>query len=158
MRDTSEEVAVIAIGRTGLDEVRVARAWLTAAAEPGSAALWEFVEAEGPVEAARLLRSGDRGARRLLASPLLTAVDARPAANTAAADLDRIHQLGGRLVIPEDAEWPNAAVASLEAATLSGQPDLAPPLALWVRGEERVDEVLAQAVPVIDPVRRACRR
>lgn len=139
---------MVASGRTGIDEVRTARAWLTAAAEPGSAALWEFVEAEGPVEAARRLRSGDREAPALRAAPLLAAADTHPAADAATAHLDRIHQLGGRLVIPEDREWPKTAVAPLEAATLAGQPDLAPPLALWVRGEERLDEALAQAVTV----------
>lgn len=139
---------MVANGRTGIDEVRTARAWLASAAEPAGAALWEFIEAEGPVEAARALKRGHGPGRPAMGS-LLTAVDGQPPADRAAADLDEIARLDGRLVIPEDTEWPKTALAPLETATMAGVLNLAPPLALWVRGPGRLDELLDRAVTVI---------
>ena len=40
------------------DDIVLARAYLSRVAEPASLALWEFVGAHGPVEAARRIRAG----------------------------------------------------------------------------------------------------
>jgi DNA processing protein len=68
-----------------------------------------------------------------------------------AEDLATAAGLGVRLVTPEDHEWPAASLQAMEAATTRGASDLAPPLALWVRGSRRVDEATAQAVAIIGP-------
>ena len=54
-------------------------------------------------------------------------------------DLEAVHRLGGRLVIPSDDEWP---------ASLS---DLGPaaPLGLWVRGEAKLNAALKRAVAIV---------
>lgn len=124
-------------------EVRRARAWLSRAVEPGSVPLHRFVLEHGPVEAVDLLRSGrapdDVG--RLAA--------ARCHQDRSAADLVAAHELGIRLVTPEDDEWPEQALHAMEVAASRGVPDIAPPVALWVRGGLRLDAVSGRAVAVV---------
>jgi DNA processing protein len=74
-------------------------------------------------------------------------------------DLRRAERCGGRLVVPEDDEWPALA---LHCLTLSAhelpedprrQPDrtatLVPPLALWVRGDRPLDDLVDRSVAVV---------
>ena len=136
-------------------EVRWARAWLSRAVEPGRGAVYDLVTEAGPVEAARLLRSGDApGLVRALA-------EARRREDRAAEDLAEAAALGARLVTPEDDEWPDEALRPLEiayarerAARRSGLPardrvELTPPIALWVLGPGRLDEVLDRSVSIV---------
>jgi DNA processing protein len=136
-------------------EVRWARAWLSRAVEPGRGAVYDLVTEVGPVEAARLLRSGDApGLVRVLA-------EARRREDRAAEDLAGAAALGARLVTPEDDEWPDEALRPLEiayarerAARRSGLPagdrvELTPPIALWVLGSGRLDEVLDRSVSIV---------
>jgi len=128
---------------TGIEAVRAARAWLSRAVEPGHAGLHRLVDRYGPVEARRLLQ----------AAPVPDDV-ARQAAgwrgvDRSAEDLATAARLGVRLVIPEDDEWPVASVKAMEGAVARGVSDLAPPLALWVRGSQRVDEAMARAVAIV---------
>lgn len=60
----------------------------------------------------------------------------------AAADVAHIEELGGRLVTPDDAEYP-ALIAQRLAAFAN-----VPPLALWVIGTGRLDELLARSLAV----------
>jgi DNA processing protein len=133
--------------------VRRARAWLTRAVEPGSVELWRFVESVGPVEAAAALRARS-------APPRVQALaGARAGEDSSEEDLWRAERCGGRLVVPEDAEWP---AVPLHCLTLAGhqvptepreQPDrttaLVPPLALWVRGERPLDELVDRSVALV---------
>ncbi|RBY87072.1 DNA-protecting protein DprA [Blastococcus sp. TBT05-19] len=143
-----------AAGSAGADAaVRRARAWLTRAVEPGTVDLWRFVEDVGPVEAVRQLRSGAAPASiRSLAGP-------RAEQDETAADLRRAERCGARLVVPEDGEWPDLALHALTVAAAQEPLDradqsdrtlaLVPPIALWVRGPARLDEVTARSVGVV---------
>ena len=133
--------------------VRRARAWLSRAAEPGSVAFWRFVEDAGPVEAVRRLRSGR-------APDVVRAlVGARAGQDASLADLLRAERCGARLVVPEDDEWPGYLLHCLTLAT-GEEPDdprhhsprttaPVPPLALWVRGAARLDELADRSVALV---------
>ena len=131
--------------------LRRARAWLSRAVEPGSVAAWRWVERVGPVTAATRLRAGS-------APPAVQAVaGARAAEDTSAADLERAARFGARLVVPEDAEWPTAALHSLAIALDEQSTEdqgkrtqaLVPPLALWVRGDRTLAELTDRSVAVV---------
>jgi DNA processing protein len=141
--------------RPSAAEVRLARAWLSRAVEPGRGAVFNLVTDVGPVEAARMLRSGSAsGAVAALA-------EARRREDRAAEDLAEAARSGGRLVTPEDDEWPDEAAWAMQIAyareraeRAAGEPardrvELAPPLALWVLGAVRLDEVLTRAVSIV---------
>ncbi|MBT0568372.1 DNA-processing protein DprA [Williamsia sp. CHRR-6] len=131
------------------DAERRAWAYLSAVAEPPCGPLVALVEHLGALEAARAVAD-----RRVPAGfeKVLAATAARFEKNTAAADLDVVDRLGGRLVTPHDPEWPGWPLLGLtrtpEAAT-SG-----PPLALWVRGRRRLDHLVEGAVAMVGS--RAC--
>jgi DNA processing protein len=134
-------------------EVRRARAWLSRAVEPGNVALWRFVEREGPVAAATSLRSG------VAPSHLQALVGPRADEDASGPDLQRAERLGARLVCPEDPEWPAVPLHSLTLA-VAGEPAdgappsdrtqaLVPPMALWVRGAPRLDELVDRSVALV---------
>jgi DNA processing protein len=137
----------------GDPEVRRARAWLSRAVEPGSVSMWRFVEREGAVAAAQALQAGS--------APLgVQALTGRRAdEDVSADDLLRADRCGGRLVVPEDDEWPAMALhcLTLVAQELSPdprhQPDrtlaLVPPMALWVRGNRPLDELVDRSVALV---------
>jgi DNA processing protein len=132
--------------------LRRARAWLTRAAEPGSLAVWRFVEDVGPVEAARALRRGTAP------QAVQALVGARAAEDASLPDLHRAERCGARLVVPEDDEWPALPLHPLTLAAYAGgdderRPDrttaLVPPLALWVRGDAPLDATVDRSVAVV---------
>ena len=133
--------------------VRRARAWLSRAVEPGTIDFWRFVDTAGPVEAVRMLRSGAAPER------IRSLVGVRVEQDESLADLLRAERCGARLVVPEDDEWPALSLHALTVA-VSEEPDdpkdqsdrtLAPvpPLALWVRGPARLDELVERSVAVV---------
>ena len=134
-------------------EVRLARAWLSRTFEPGSVDSWRFVEREGPVAAARALRRG------VAPAGVQALAGRRATEDVSAEDLRRAARCGGRLVAPEDDEWPALALHCLTLAAhqlperRSDQPNrtlaLVPPLALWVRGDRRLDDVVDRSVAVV---------
>lgn len=137
----------------------LARAAWSRIAEPGDRAAGALLRAVGPVDALRWLESTGTGegsvrqavdglcgvigvdgtttARRLAAAVSRWAP--RVPATDPGRDLDNLARLGGRLVVPEDAEWP------------SGLDDLGveAPVCLWVRGTGLLDEALGRAVSVV---------
>ncbi|MGY1803610.1 DNA-processing protein DprA [Blastococcus sp. SYSU D00922] len=132
---------------------RRARAWLSRAVEPGTIDLWRYVEDVGPVEAVRRLRSGRAPER------IRSLVGARADEDVTLADLARAERCGARLVIPEDDEWPALPLHALTVA-VSAEPEeprnqsdrtkaLVPPLALWVRGTPRLDELVDRSVAIV---------
>jgi DNA processing protein len=135
--------------------VRLARAWLSRAVEPGRGAVFDLVTEVGPMEAAQLLRSGSA------AGALASLAEARRGEDRAIEDLAEAARLGVRLVTPEDHEWPDEAIRAMEIAYLreraeraGGRPardrvELTPPLALWVQGSTRLDEALARSVSIV---------
>ena len=133
--------------------VRRARAWLSRVAEPGTIDFWRYVEDQGPVEAVRTIRAGSAPQR------ILALVGVRAGQDESLADLARAERCGARLVIPEDDEWPALPLHALTVATSRepadhrDQPDRTlapvPPVALWVRGPARLDELVERSVAVV---------
>jgi DNA processing protein len=134
-------------------EVRRARAWLSRAFEPGSVDVWRFVERIGPVAAVAALRGASAPVE------VQALAGRRAEEDLSSADLSRAERCGGRLVVPEDDEWPAVA---LHCLTLTAhdlpterreQPDrttaLVPPLALWVRGARPLDELVDRSVALV---------
>ena len=133
--------------------LRRARAWLSRAVEPGTVDLWRYVDHLGPVAAVQRLRSG--------AAPdaLRSLAGARVGQDATLADLQRAERCGARLVTPEDDEWPFLQLHALtlavagEPADRRNQSDRTkapvPPLALWVRGPGRLDELADRSVAVV---------
>jgi DNA processing protein len=133
--------------------VRRARAWLSRAVEPGSVDLWRYVQREGPLAAAAALRAGT-APRRVQAL-----AGARAGQDVSLDDLRRADRCGGRLVVPEDGEWPAAPLHCLVLA-VAAEPEeagrqtertrvLVPPVALWVRGDRRLDELVDGSVALV---------
>jgi DNA processing protein len=134
-------------------EVRRARAWLSRAVEPGSVAVWRFVEQVGPVAAQAELRAGRAPVE------VQALAGARAGEDGSADDLRRAERCGGRLVVPEDDEWPDLALHCLTLAASKApteprdQPDrtlaLVPPLALWVRGNRPLADLVDRSVALV---------
>jgi DNA processing protein len=127
----------------GERELRRARAYLNRVAEPPAPALSELVSEVGPVRAARLVAVGQLPARAA------TETSARRAENRAEADLSAMAALGGRLVVPEDAEWPAEAFACFATPVAQADQRWRAPLALWVRGAGRLDELDERMVAMV---------
>jgi DNA processing protein len=152
-----EEAATATGGRLPTGEVhpgvRRARAWLSRVTEPGTVDFWRFVDAVGPVEAARQLRSGRAPER------IRSLVGARAGQDATLADLRRAERCDARLVVPEDDEWPALPLHALTVA-VSAEPDdhrhqsdrtsaPVPPVALWVRGPARLDDLVERSVAIV---------
>ncbi|MDX8145412.1 DNA-processing protein DprA [Lentzea sp. BCCO 10_0061] len=123
------------------DAVRLARAYLSRVAEPYPAALAALVAEVGPVEAADRVRAGE------ISPSVASQTAARRAEERAHADLVAIAKAGGRLVIPEDEEWPRWPLLALENA--GGRRCGGEPLALWVRGPHFLADAVDKAVAVV---------
>ncbi|NNH70981.1 DNA-protecting protein DprA [Nocardia uniformis] len=119
------------------------RAWalLSRAASGPCQGLSALIEDLGATRAALMLASGDL--------PVGREVLDRGAGGFEAAgrDLELVQRLGGRLVTPEDAEWPRESLACLPSG--SDNVGDAGPVALWVRGQRSLREVTERAVAVI---------
>ena len=118
------------------DQVRVALAGLLRVCEPPSGALARFVRGQGPVAAwqAVLARRAPRAVVSATAARV-DGVDPAVVVTRAQADLTAAGRVGARLIGPDDAEWPAAAVSSFAGALARGVRGAGPPLALYVRGQ-----------------------
>lgn len=121
-------------------DVLLARAYLSRVAEPPAAALVAFVAELGPVEAAARVRRGE------VPEAVASQTSARREVDRACVDLEAAAAVGARLVTPEHEEWPRWPFASCLA---SGVPELAPPMALWVRGPGDVGRLSERAVAIV---------
>lgn len=122
------------------DEVRRAWAYLSRVAEPPCPDLAALVSAHGPVEAANMVRSGNVDPK------LRRWVDARREVDCAAQDLEVLDRLGGRLITPEDDEWPRLAFDPLDRlAKRTGRA----PLVLWAVGPVRLDDAVERAAALV---------
>jgi len=122
------------------DETQLARAYLSRVAEPPAAELALFVEEVGPLVAAARVRRGE------VPEQVAAQTSARRAVDRAAADLTAAAAVGARLLTPEHEEWPRWPFAAFAATCL---PDLAPPVALWVRGRGCLAAMSERAVGVV---------
>lgn len=109
------------------DARRLAWAVLSRAACGPSRALWQLVDELGVENAAAAVAAGD--------APVVVdpKVLERGDPDLAARDLETLDRIGGRLLTPDDPEWPTQRLTPLHART-TGHADCVAPLALWVRG------------------------
>lgn len=94
----------------------------------GAVAVWEALRAGRPIGA---VSAGTAGGSRV-----------RAEGYDVLADLHRLDRIGGRFVVPGDAEWPAFSLdwpAGVEA----------PPLGLYLRGPQVLAEVVEQAVAIV---------
>ena len=122
------------------------RAWayLSRVAEPPSAELAALVRAVGPVEAAARVRRG------LVDDDLARHTECRRAIDCAADDLELLARRGGRLITPDDDEWPVLAFAAFGGAGgLGVRARGGPPMVLWALGPARLDETSQRAAAVV---------
>ena len=123
------------------DEELLAWAYLSRVVEPPSAPLAVLVAEEGPVEAASRIKKGE-----------VSRADARRATDDAARDLELLQKRGGRLITPDDDEWPYLAFAGfngLTAEDLKKKPAGRPPLVLWALGPARLDEITMRSAALV---------
>ncbi len=121
------------------------RAWayLSRVVEPPCSELVALVDRCGPVEAAERIRAGavDPG----LGQRTMT----RREIDCAADDLELVYRRGGRLVTPDDDEWPWLAFASFGGQPVRDKAEGHAPLALWAVGPARLDEIAERAAAIV---------
>ncbi len=124
-----------------MNDASTMRAWayLSRVAEPPCAELAALVHRVGPQEAAERVRRGQ------VDDELLRLTAARRDIDQAATDLDVIRRRGGRLVTPDDDEWPVLAFAAFDGA----RPKNTKPMVLWAAGPARLDEVAQRAAALV---------
>jgi DNA processing protein len=122
---------------------REAWAYLSQVAQGPCAPLLELVEAVGPEEAARAVRGAE------LPEALRTRTEARRHLDSAARDLATVGRLGGRLLTPDDEDWPAWRLLAFDGLDSRRERESAPPLALWVLGERPLTELTDRAVAVV---------
>lgn len=134
-------LVVVPVTAPPTDAVRLARAYLSRVAEPFPAALAALVAEVGPVEAAELVRAGE------VSPSVASQTSARRAEERVHEDLELVAKRGGRLVVPEDDEWPRwpfVALGGVAAQRCGGEP-----LALWVRGPHELADATDKAVAIV---------
>ncbi|WP_442790660.1 DNA-processing protein DprA [Nocardia sp. NBC_01329] len=125
------------------EERQLAWAYLSRVVLGPCPALTALIDSVGVREAARAVRE------HALPQVLRDATARRRDVDTAARDLETIHARGGRLVTPDDAEWPAWRLLGLAQLLPGRDPDGAVPLVLWVRGERNLSEFTERALAVV---------
>jgi DNA processing protein len=123
------------------DATSGAWAYLSRVVEPPCAELAALVGRVGPVEAADRVRRGD------VDEPLARRTEARHDIDRAAEDLELLARRGGRLISPDDDEWPTLAFAAFNAA--GTKPHSGPPLVLWALGPARLDDIAQRSAALV---------
>ena len=126
-----------------MDETtRRAWAYLSRVAEPPCAPLAALVAECGAVAAA------ERVKRRDVPEVLQRRIEARYENDCAVADLEILDRRGGRLITPEDEEWPAWMLKDFGHRDKPIAEDH-PPLALWVVGPENLADVSGRAAAIV---------
>ena len=132
------------------DDERLAVAYLSRVAEPPCPEVAGLVRRVGPVEAAARIKLGHVDA------DLARRTEARREIDSAAKDLELLSRRGGRLVVADDEEWPLLSFTGFAGVDHRQRPQAHPPLALWVVGSARLDDMAQRAVAIVGT--RACTR
>ena len=121
------------------------RAWayLSRVVEPPCAELAALVDRVGPVDAAERVRRGQ------VDDSLAHRTEARREIDRAADDLEWLARRGGRLITPDDDEWPMLAFAAFGGDAVAARPQGRAPLVLWAMGPARLDETAQRAAAVV---------
>ena len=122
---------------------RRAWAYLSRVAEAPCGEMAALVGEVGPVEAAGRIRRGD------VPAALAQRTEARRDLDTAAEDLDTLARRGGRLITPDDDEWPHLAFRAFGGEPVRAKDQGRAPLALWLIGPLRLDEVAWRAAAIV---------
>ena len=125
------------------DAVQRAWAYLSRVAEPPCPPLAALVARVGPVEAAGLIRSGKAP------DTVAPHVRARDDIDCSAKDLELLAARGGRLVTPDDDEWPGLAFTAFTGADVRRRPSGVAPMVLWVLGPGCLDEVAERSAALV---------
>jgi DNA processing protein len=118
-------------------------AYLSRVVEPPCAELAALVQQVGPVEAAELVRRGR------VDDTLARHTGARREIDCAAEDLDLLASRGGRLITPDDDEWPLLAFTGFGSVAAAAKPHGRPPMVLWALGPARLDETAHRAAAIV---------
>jgi len=121
----------------------LAWAYLSRVVEVPCAELSALVQRTGPVEAAERIRRGE------VHDTLAQRTEARRDIDCAPEDLEILKRRGGRLITPDDDEWPGIAFASFNGAPVRDKPQGRAPLVLWAIGPWRLDEVTDRAAAIV---------
>ncbi|MGV8871615.1 MAG: DNA-processing protein DprA [Rhodococcus sp. (in: high G+C Gram-positive bacteria)] len=121
------------------DARRLAWAYLSRVAQGPHRPVFDHAAEHGPESAAASVRAGGLGERLAVRAHI----------DTAAADLDHIAALGGRLITPDDDEWPAWRFLGFDGSGLSSGVDTCPPIALWALGNRPVATVTERAVAIV---------
>lgn len=121
------------------------RAWayLSRVVEPPCGELATLVQQVGPVDAAERVQRGH------VDDTLVRHTEARREIDRATTDLDLVARRGGRLITPEDDEWPVLAFAGFTSATAAVKPQGRAPMVLWALGPARLDETAQRAAAIV---------
>ena len=118
-------------------------AYLSRVVEPPCTELAALVDRLGPIEAAERVR------RRQVDETLARHTEARREIDRAADDLEMLARRGGRLITPDDDEWPMLAFTAFGGVAAAAKPQGRPPLVLWALGPARLDETAQRAAAVV---------
>jgi DNA processing protein len=129
------------------ETTRRAWAYLSRVVEPPCAPLAALIAELGAVEAA------DRVRRGAVPAELAVKSEARRDIDCAAADLEVLDRRDGRLLTPDDDEWPEWMLKDFGRRDKPVAEDH-PPLALWVLGVENLATVSERAAAIVGT--RAC--
>ncbi len=130
------------------DVERRAWAYLSRVAEPPCPRLTQLVAERGPVEMADMIRRGHE-------DPDLTgSVAARREVDCAERDLEILDRRGGRLITPDDDEWPYLSFVAFANKAVRERPSGYPPMVLWALGPARLDDIAERAAAIVGT--RAC--
>lgn len=133
-----------AVGSTDADDARrLAWVYLSRVVGGPCAALSALIESVGVVEAARAVREC------ALPESLRGPTEQRRGIDSAARDLEWMARIGGRVVTPDDAEWPSWRLLGLAQLDAARDRDSAVPLVLWVRGPRSLQQASERAVAVV---------
>jgi DNA processing protein len=125
------------------DERRLAWVYLSRVAAGPCAALSALIEQVGVLEAARAVRGCE------LPDSLRGPTEQRRGIDCAERDLETIMRLGGRVVTPDDPEWPAWRMLGLSQLDPARDIGAAVPLVLWVRGPLSLVVSTEQALAVV---------
>ncbi|GAB2637128.1 DNA-processing protein DprA [Nocardia goodfellowii] len=117
--------------------------YLSRVVEGPCAALSALIDSIGVIEAARAVRECE------LPEALRGPTAKRRESACAERDLELVERLGGRVVTPDDAEWPTWRLLGLRQLTAGRDQDGAVPLVLWVRGSRSLLETSERALAVV---------
>ncbi len=125
------------------DERRLAWVYLSRVVQGPCAPLSALIAAVGVCEAARAVREHE------LPAALRGPTAARREIDSAAQDLDTVARLGGRVITPDDEEWPGWRMLGLDQLDTERDREAAVPLVLWARGPLSLHTASERAVAVV---------